>query len=124
MDQILASIGARKRLAITLIGALAATLFAIQIAGSASAATKHRIKHHAHTSGGQGAATGLGQLNGLLPRNKPTLESAMNVNLSNETVRLPIYPGMRRFRATQVRPRGSGTSCWTPPTKVSRTTWA
>ena len=43
MHQILASIGARKRLAITLIAALAATLFAIQIAGSASAATKHRI---------------------------------------------------------------------------------
>ncbi len=39
------------------------------------------------------AASGLGQLSGLLPRNKLTLESAIQVNLSNETVRLPIYPG-------------------------------
>src|SRR6266849_7712199 len=39
------------------------------------------------------AASGLGQLSGLLPRNKLTLESAIQVNLSNETVRLPLYPG-------------------------------
>ena len=37
-------------------------------------------------------ATGLGQLTGLLPRDKLTLESAINVNLSKETVRLPLYP--------------------------------
>src|SRR5436190_1883814 len=40
-----------------------------------------------------GAAKGLGQTSGLLPGNKLTLESAIQVNLSNETVRLPIYPG-------------------------------
>src|SRR5260221_444136 len=40
-----------------------------------------------------GAAGGLGQLSGLLPRNKLTLESAIQVNLSNEPVRLPLYPG-------------------------------
>jgi hypothetical protein len=40
-----------------------------------------------------GAPGGLGQLSGLLPRNKLTLESAIQVNLSNETVRLPLYPG-------------------------------
>ena len=39
------------------------------------------------------AASGLGQLSGLLPRNKLTLESAIQVNLSDETVRLPLYPG-------------------------------
>jgi hypothetical protein len=93
MHQLLTSIGARKRVAITVIAALAATLLGIQIAGSASAATKHRNRHHAHTSDGRGAATGLGQLSGLLPRNKLTLESAIQVNLSNETVRLPLYPG-------------------------------
>jgi hypothetical protein len=93
MHQILASMGARKRMAVTLIAALAATLFAIQIAGSASAATKHRTKRHAHTSGGKGSATGLGQLSGLVPRKKLTLESAIQVNLNNDTVRLPIYPG-------------------------------
>jgi hypothetical protein len=93
MHQLLTSIGARKRVAITVIAALAAALLGIQIAGSASAATKHRNRHHAHTSDGRGAATGLGQLSGLLPRNKLTLESAIQVNLSNETVRLPLYPG-------------------------------
>jgi hypothetical protein len=90
MHQILASIGVRIRIGITLIAALAATLFAIQIAGSASAASKHR---HSHTSGGKGPATGLGQLSGVLPRKKLTLESAIKVNFNNDTVRLPIYPG-------------------------------
>src|SRR6476469_7464892 len=36
---------------------------------------------------------GLGQLTGLLPRNHLTLESALQVDLSKETVRLPLYPG-------------------------------
>jgi hypothetical protein len=36
---------------------------------------------------------GLGQLSGLLPRDHLTLESAIKVDLSHETVRLPLYPG-------------------------------
>jgi hypothetical protein len=40
-----------------------------------------------------GAATRLGQLSGLLPRDHLTEESALQVDLSNETVRLPLYPG-------------------------------
>jgi hypothetical protein len=36
---------------------------------------------------------GLGQAAGLLPRGHLTLESAIQVNLSKETVRLPLYPG-------------------------------
>jgi hypothetical protein len=35
-------------------------------------------------------ATGLGQLTGLLPASHLTLESAIQVDLSNETVRLPL----------------------------------
>jgi hypothetical protein len=93
MHQVLTTISARKRVVITLIAALAATLFAVQLYGSASAATKHRTKHHARTSGGKGSAHGLGQTSGLLPRKKLTLESAIQVNLNNDTVRLPIYPG-------------------------------
>ena len=59
---------------------------------------KHHAKRSARRSdpkgkGDQGAATGLGQLSGLLPRDHLTEESALQVNLSNETVRLPIYPG-------------------------------
>src|SRR5881227_204640 len=38
-------------------------------------------------------AGGLGQLTGLLPRNKLTEESALQVDLSKETVRLPLYKG-------------------------------
>src|SRR5256712_1278953 len=36
---------------------------------------------------------GLGQLSGLLPRDHLTEESAIQVDLSHETVRLPLYPG-------------------------------
>ena len=39
-------------------------------------------------------AGGLGQLTGLLPRNQLTEESALQVDLSKETVRLPLYPGI------------------------------
>ena len=48
-------------------------------------------------SAGAGAATatpgGLSQISGLLPRDHLTLESAIQVDLSQETVRLPLYPG-------------------------------
>jgi hypothetical protein len=85
---------------VSVAAALAATLLTFQVAVS-SAATTHRGKHKSqtahkhkmHSAEAHGSATGLGQLSGLLPRNKLTLESAINVNLSNETVRLPIYPG-------------------------------
>jgi hypothetical protein len=40
-----------------------------------------------------GAARGLGQLSGLLPRENLTLKSAIQVDLSKETVRLPLYEG-------------------------------
>jgi hypothetical protein len=40
-----------------------------------------------------GAATGLGQLNGVLPAEHLTLESAIEINLGKEYARLPIYPG-------------------------------
>src|ERR1700759_835835 len=94
MYQLLASVGARKRTAIALIAALAAAMFSIQLAGSASGATKHhRSKHRNHIPHHTRAATGLGQLSGLLPRKKLTLESALQVNLSTETVRRPLYPG-------------------------------
>ena len=43
---------------------------------------------------GAGSATGLGQLSGLLPRDQLTTESAIQVDLSKETVRLPLYKGI------------------------------
>ncbi|HEY2312339.1 MAG TPA: hypothetical protein VGH96_01895 [Streptosporangiaceae bacterium] len=54
-------------------------------ANAAPAAPAHKVPAE---------AKGLGQLSGLLPRNHLTLESAIQVNLSNETVRLPLYPGI------------------------------
>lgn len=40
-----------------------------------------------------GAAQGLGHLSGLLPRENLVLESAIQVDLTAETVRLPLYKG-------------------------------
>ncbi len=40
------------------------------------------------------SAEGLGPLNGLLPPDHFTTESAIQVDLSKETVRLPVYPGI------------------------------
>jgi hypothetical protein len=85
---------------------LAALLLAISGA-PASAASTHRVRGH-HSGNGRalrrhakkagnektpGAATGLGQLTGLLPRDHLTEESAIQVDLNHETVRLPLYPG-------------------------------
>jgi hypothetical protein len=41
-----------------------------------------------------GESTGLGQLSGILPASHLTLQSAIEVNLSQEYVRLPLYPGI------------------------------
>src|SRR6266508_1849629 len=40
-----------------------------------------------------GAASGLGQLSGLLPRDQLTEESAIQVDLTKESVCLPLYQG-------------------------------
>ncbi len=77
------SIYANKRVLIATITVLfVATLVAV-VAGN----TGHNVKSASATVGG------LGQLSGLLPRNHLTLESAIQVDLSQETVRLPLYKG-------------------------------
>ncbi len=48
----------------------------------------------AGTKGQPAAAKDLGQLAGLLPRDHLTLESAIQVDLSADTVRLPLYKGV------------------------------
>ena len=90
MYQPLDLVRGRGRIALVLIAALAAT---IALAGSASAASKHHRGLRGHGSGDHGSATGLGQLSGLLPRDHLTLESAIQIDLSNETARLPLYAG-------------------------------
>jgi hypothetical protein len=95
------STGALRRAPIVLITVVAAAIAATVLVGvlghgpgSASAAATHHVKHR-HSARGprSGAISGLGQTSGLLPRNKLTLESAIHVNLSNDSVRLPLYPG-------------------------------
>ncbi len=49
--------------------------------------------HALARSASPGSANGLGQMSGMLPASHLTEESALNVNLSTETVRLPLYPG-------------------------------
>ena len=84
----LARLGACLALLLGLLGATG-------VVGDAAAAT-HRSHKGAsgHARKAAGAATaGLGQLTGLLPSKKLTVESALQVDLDKETVRLPLYPG-------------------------------
>jgi hypothetical protein len=81
------AIRANKRVLLALIIALLVTTLVAVVPGiighgvrSASAVTKDQ-------------PGGLGQLSGLLPRDHLTEESAIQVDLSNETVRLPLYKG-------------------------------
>ena len=96
------------------------------LAAAAGAAVAASTVGAAVASAGAGATTAkpgsLGQISGLLPRDKLTEESAIQVNLSKETVRLPLSRGSRT-RAPRTRKR-SGMCCWMPPTPGWRTTWA
>jgi hypothetical protein len=93
MYRLSAKVGARARAGFVLTAVLTTAIFTIQLTGSASAARRHHRGHHGQASSHQGSATGLGQLSGRLPRDHLTLESAIRINLSNETARLPLYPG-------------------------------
>ena len=77
----------RRWLAIAAAAATSAAVLAAVVPSAANAAPARADQVPA-------AATGLGQLSGLLPRDHLTQESAIQVNLSNETVRLPLYPGI------------------------------
>ena len=68
------------------------TLAAIAVlAASTAVATNQALARAAADA--PGAASGLGQLTGLLPHDHLTVESALQVDLSKQTVRLPLYPG-------------------------------
>jgi hypothetical protein len=77
----------RSRLALGLAAVAAAVLVPTALAtiSSASAAPS--------PVSGSGSAKGLGPLTGLLPAAKFTEESALQVDLAKESVRLPLYPG-------------------------------
>jgi hypothetical protein len=95
-------------LSATLLAALFAALLLLLTGTQASASqghhhkrahhtTKHRASHRKAKRAGDNkppaATEGLGQLEGVLPRSNLTLESALEINLSKEYARLPIYPG-------------------------------
>jgi hypothetical protein len=82
---------ARKRGLVAMLGALVAA--SLGVAGYAATSASAAPAAPARASQAPPEADGLGQLSGLLPRNHLTLESAIQVDLTHETVRLPLYPG-------------------------------
>jgi hypothetical protein len=80
---------ARKRGLTVMLAALAAASLAI--AGYAGTSASAVAAAPARATTAQGG--GLGQTSGLLPRDHLTEESALQVDLTHETVRLPLYPG-------------------------------
>jgi hypothetical protein len=79
------SIGANRHVLIAAIAVLLVATFGAVVAGN----TGHKVSSASADGGG-----GLGQLSGLLPRNQLTTESALQVDLSHETVRMPLYKGV------------------------------
>ena len=91
--RIFRSVPAIKRGSIAVLAAAVAAAVSLAVAGCAGSAASAAPVAPAARVQGTGSATGLGQLSGLLPRDHLTEESAIQVDLSNETVRLPLYPG-------------------------------
>ena len=83
----------RGRLGLGLAAAAAAVVVPTGIAriDAASAAPAAQAGTSGTTDGG--SASGLGPFSGLLPASKFTEESALQVDLSKQSVRLPLYPG-------------------------------
>ena len=91
--RIFRSVPAIKRGPVAVLAAAVAAAVSLAVAGCAGSAASAAPVAPAARVQGTGSATGLGQLSGLLPRDHLTEESAIQVDLSNETVRLPLYPG-------------------------------
>jgi len=72
---------------------LIALVALIALALAASIVLRSRSPASATSEARSSQRGGLGQMSGLLPRDKLTLGSAINVNLDKNTVRLPLYPG-------------------------------
>src|SRR5438552_17914285 len=66
---------------------------AAPVAASTAVASSQAFARAADAPGAPDSARGLGQLSGLLPRDHLTVESAIQVDLSKQTVRLPLYKG-------------------------------
>jgi hypothetical protein len=77
----------RSRLVLGLAAVAAAVLVPAALAAISNASAAQG------PASGSGPGTGLGPLSGLLPAVKFTEESALQVDLTKESVRLPLYPG-------------------------------
>ena len=80
--------GRRATIAVLVAAVAAAASLGLAGCGGAASAASGRAAQV------PGEADGLGQLSGLLPASHLTLPSAIEVNLSKEYVRLPLYPGV------------------------------
>jgi len=85
---------ARKRGLIAVLAAAVAASTSLAIAAGTGTAASAAPAAPARAAQAPAEATGLGQLSGLLPRSNLTLESAIEINLSQEYARLPLYPGI------------------------------
>jgi hypothetical protein len=85
------SLRARTRALIGMFALLVAASVAVVALDSAGFAAGPAVAQAEHD--GSVTAQGLGPQSGLLPRDHLTLESAIQVDLSKETVRLPLYKG-------------------------------
>jgi hypothetical protein len=83
-----------KRGLITALAAAVAAGTGLAIAFGAGTAASAAPAAHARADQVPAEADGLGQLSGILPASHLTLPSAIEVNLSQEYVRLPLYPGI------------------------------
>jgi hypothetical protein len=81
----------RRRGLIAVLAAALAAIAALGLTGFGGAASAASARPDQPPPG---ESTGLGQLSGILPASKLTLPSAIEVNLSKEYVRLPLYPGI------------------------------
>ena len=86
---LVSAIALRHRRSTWLISALLAAVLGVALSAAVSrGAAPASADSPTHAGGG-----GLGPTSGLLPSDHLTLESALQVDLSKETVRLPLYPG-------------------------------
>jgi hypothetical protein len=83
-----------KRGLITALAAAVAAGTGLAIAFGAGTTASAAPAAHARADQVPAEADGLGQLSGILPASHLTLPSAIEVNLSQEYVRLPLYPGI------------------------------
>jgi hypothetical protein len=88
--RIFESLRAGRRRPVAVLAALAVAA-SLSVAGWGAAASAAPSAPTAHRPG---ESRGLGPLSGILPASHLTLPSAIEVNLTHEFVRLPIYPGV------------------------------